>query len=123
MVAEVAVAQTVDLSANSVTLVWPAAQDNVAITRYVVQVDGEPPFELDANARSATFGELLPWQSLVNSPCRGCGRTTKSDSGDRNFYSDTEAPTWHTGQSLVPSQIEVHSVDGGVGQWPSMTQA
>ena len=104
---EPAVASTRDLTPTSVTLTWPTAQDNAAVTGYVVQVDDNEPQQLAAERASLLISNLQPWRAYRLAVWAQDAAGQVSPALEVGVFTpDTEVPVWPAGAVLVPSQLE-----------------
>lgn len=104
---EPSVAGTRDLTSTSVTLTWPVAQDNVAVTGYVVQVDDAEVLLAAADASSLFISDLQPWRDYRIAVWAQDEAGASSPALEVGIFTpDTEVPVWPVGSSLMPSQIE-----------------
>ena len=88
------------------TPTWPTAQDNAAVTGYVVQAMIEPQ-QLAADRSSLLISNLQPWQAyrLAVWAQDAAGHVSPALVVGV-FTPDTEVPVWPAGAVLVPSQLE-----------------
>jgi hypothetical protein len=94
------VLQVADVQRTSVTLTWPAAADNVAVTSYRVFQDGKQVFQL--SGRSYQASGLSPDTTYTFQVRAGDAAGNWSETGPTTTVTTVGgAPTWPTGSTLT----------------------
>ncbi|MGB0592062.1 MAG: fibronectin type III domain-containing protein [Myxococcota bacterium] len=99
-----------NLSANSVSLAWSPAIDDVGVTAYRVWQDGVPVTTVSETTAEITG--LIPWTSFNFTVLAEDGAGNVSAPGPSTSIStpDTAPPTWPDGASLVASDVTPHTL-------------
>ena len=97
------------------TLTWPTAQDNAAVTGYAVQVDDNEPQQLAAERASLLISNLHGGHiDLLFG--RKMRRDRRVQLSKWVFTPDTEVPVWPAGATLIPSQLNPRRLQS-IGPW------
>ena len=93
-----------DLETQSLTLSWPAASDDVAISHYVVTVDGHSPLTVDADLTSTMLSDLTPSATYLLTVVAHDLAGNESLALNVTQTMPNSAPTWPNG-ALTASDV------------------